>query len=265
MMADRDKPDLEFFKKQPERIALPQVKKIIAITSGKGGVGKSTVAVNLAASLAAGGVGTGFVDADIYGPSLPMMIGLQEKPQMIEGKLKPLEKYGLYCMSLGFLMDYEQPLIWRGPMVQTAVKQLFKDVLWPALDVLIVDMPPGTGDAHLTLAQSIPLHGVIIVSTPQDLALIDARKSLKMFQKLNVPILGLMENMSHFECPSCHHTTDIFGHGGGRREAEKHGIPFLGEIPLVLEIRESGDAGTPVVLGSERMRKYYESIVEAIK
>jgi ATP-binding protein involved in chromosome partitioning len=264
-MMHTDKPDLEFFKKQPERIMLPQVKKIIAITSGKGGVGKSTVAINLAVSLAAQGVRTGFVDADIYGPSLPMLIGLNEKPKMIDGKLKPLEKYGLYCMSLGFLMDYEQPVIWRGPMVQTAVKQLFKDVLWPTLDVLIVDMPPGTGDAHLTLAQSIPLHGVLIVSTPQDLALIDARKSLKMFKRLNIPILGLVENMSHFECPSCHHTTPIFGHGGGRREAEKHAIPFLGEIPLILEIRESGDGGCPVILNSIEIQKHYQPMVEAIK
>lgn len=231
------------------KMELPQLKNIIAVASGKGGVGKSTTAVNLAAAFMAGGLRVGILDADIYGPSLPRLLNLTERPPYLgDKKMAPLEKNGLYCMSLGLMVDAEKPVIWRGPMVMGAIEQMFRDVVWPELDVLVVDMPPGTGDAQLTLAQRIPVTGAVIVSTPQDLALIDARKGLKMFQQTDVPVLGIVENMSFYCCPQCGHRAEIFGHGGARDEAGRLGVPFLGEIPLHLSIRESSDNGLPIVL-----------------
>ena len=223
------------------------VRSIIAVASGKGGVGKSTVAVNLALGLAALGLKTGLLDADIYGPSVPRLLDIKEKPRSDGKKLFPIEKFGLKAMSIGFLVDEDKPMIWRGPMVQSAITQMLGDVEWAPLDVLVVDMPPGTGDAQLTLAQRVPLKGAIIVSTPQDLALIDARKGLAMFRKTEVPVLGIVENMSLFICPNCGHEAHIFGHGGARETAAQLGVDFLGEIPLVQAIRETSDAGTPVV------------------
>ena len=223
------------------------VKSIIAVASGKGGVGKSTVAVNLALGLAALGLKTGLLDADIYGPSVPRLLDIKDKPRSDGKKLSPIEKFGLKAMSIGFLVDEDKPMIWRGPMVQSAITQMLGDVEWAPLDVLVVDMPPGTGDAQLTLAQRVPLKGAIIVSTPQDLALIDARKGLAMFRKTEVPVLGIVENMSLFVCPNCGHEAHIFGHGGARETAAQLGVDFLGEIPLVQAIRETSDAGTPIV------------------
>jgi ATP-binding protein involved in chromosome partitioning len=223
------------------------VKSIIAVASGKGGVGKSTVAVNLALGLAALGLKTGLLDADIYGPSVPRLLDIKEKPRSDGKKLFPIERFGLKAMSIGFLVDEDKPMIWRGPMVQSAITQMLGDVEWAPLDVLVVDMPPGTGDAQLTLAQRVPLKGAIIVSTPQDLALIDARKGLAMFRKTEVPVLGIVENMSLFICPNCGHEAHIFGHGGARETAAQLGVDFLGEIPLVQAIRETSDAGTPIV------------------
>ena len=228
-------------------IAIPGVARIIAVASGKGGVGKSTTAVNLALGLAATGWRVGILDADIYGPSLPRLLGLDAKPE-VEGKiLKPLYVFGLKAMSIGFLVAEREAMIWRGPMVSSALKQLLREVDWGELDCLVVDMPPGTGEAQLTMAQSVPLAGAVIVSTPQDLALIDARRGVTMFQKTNVPILGIVENMSYFVCPHCQGRSDIFAHGGARREAEALGVPFLGEVPLALQIREQSDAGRPTV------------------
>jgi len=226
------------------------VKHIIAVASGKGGVGKSTTALNLALGLKAAGLKAGILDADIYGPSLPRLTGLREaKPQQLEDRiLKPLEKFGLQIMSIGFLVEEETPMIWRGPMVVSAITQLLREVAWTDLDVLVVDMPPGTGDAQLTMAQNVPLSGAVIVSTPQDLALIDARKGLKMFEKVNVPVLGIVENMSYFIAPDTGKRYDIFGHGGARDEAARLGVPFLGEVPLVMAIRETSDAGTPITV-----------------
>lgn len=240
-------PDPHGMNKNP-KLDLP-IRKIIAVASGKGGVGKSTVALNLAAALAAAGHSTGLLDADIYGPSIPKMAGLEgKKPEMnAEDKLVPLSAHGLKIMSIGFLVENEAPLVWRGPMVQTALYQMLRDVAWGTaenpLDVLIVDMPPGTGDAQLTLAQKVPVSGAVIVSTPQDIALIDARKAVEMFRKVNVQILGIIENMSYHVCTQCGHQEHIFGHGGARAEAERLGVPFLGEIPLRAEIREKSDAG----------------------
>jgi ATP-binding protein involved in chromosome partitioning len=229
---------------------VPGVKHIIAVASGKGGVGKSTTAINLALGLAACGLKTGILDADIYGPSLPRLLGLKDtKPQQLEGRiLKPIEQYGLQAMSVGFLVEEETPMIWRGPMVVSAITQMLREVAWADLDVLVVDMPPGTGDAQLTMAQNVPLSGAVIVSTPQDLALIDARKGLKMFEKVNVPVLGIIENMSYFVAPDTGVRYDIFGHGGARAEAERLGVPFLGEVPLVMAIRETSDAGRPITV-----------------
>jgi ATP-binding protein involved in chromosome partitioning len=227
-------------------LLLPEVKAIVAVASGKGGVGKSTVAVNLAVSLAKQGHRTGLLDADIYGPSLPRMLGVQRKPEVRDDKMIPLQAWGLSCMSIGFLVDEETPMIWRGPMVMGALEQMMGQVSWGPLDVLVVDMPPGTGDAQLTMAQRVSLTGAVIVSTPQDIALLDARRGVKMFEKTRVPVLGLVENMSFFCCPNCGHRTDIFGHGGARTEAARLGIEFLGEIPLLLEIRTASDAGTPI-------------------
>ena len=227
---------------------IPGVDAIIAVASGKGGVGKSTTAVNLALGLRDLGLKVGMLDADIYGPSLPKLLAIKEKPQTIGGtRLKPIERYGLTVMSIGFLIDEETPMIWRGPMVMSAITQMLREVEWGTLDVMVVDMPPGTGDAQLTMAQQVPLKGAVIVSTPQDLALIDARRGVAMFKRVNVPVLGVVENMSYFLCPSCGTRSDIFSHGGARHEAERLGVPFLGEVPLHMTIREKSDAGLPVV------------------
>jgi len=227
---------------------VPGVGAIIAVASGKGGVGKSTTAVNLALGLRDLGLRVGVLDADIYGPSMPKLLGIHGKPETIDGKrLKPMEGYGLKVMSIGFLVEEETPMIWRGPMVMSALTQMLREVEWGTLDVIVVDMPPGTGDAQLTMAQQVPLRGAVIVSTPQDLALIDARRGVAMFKRVNVPILGVIENMSHFLCPHCGTRSDIFGHGGARKEADRLGVPFLGEIPLHMDIREKSDAGLPVV------------------
>jgi len=227
---------------------IPGVAAVIAVASGKGGVGKSTTALNLALGLRDLGLKVGLLDADIYGPSVPRLTGLHEKPELDgERKMIPLKRFGLAIMSIGFLVEEETAMIWRGPMVMSAVTQMLRDVAWGTLDVLVVDMPPGTGDAQLTLAQNVPLKGAVIVSTPQDLSLIDARRGLAMFKKVNVPVLGIVENMSYFQCPHCGTKSDIFGHGGARHEAEKLAVPFLGEIPLHMAIRASSDAGSPVV------------------
>ncbi len=223
------------------------VRAIVAVASGKGGVGKSTVAVNLAVALARQGRSVGLLDADIYGPSLPRMLGLNRKPQIKDGKMIPLAAWGLKAMSIGFLVEEETPMIWRGPMVMGALEQMLGQVDWGVLDILIVDMPPGTGDAQLTMSQRVALTGAVIVSTPQDIALIDARRAVKMFEKVHVPTLGLVENMSFYCCPNCGHRVELFGHGGARQEAHRMGAPFLGAVPLLLEIRATSDAGTPVV------------------
>jgi ATP-binding protein involved in chromosome partitioning len=254
---------------QPQRAAhpadkvqpgIPGVDAVIAVASGKGGVGKSTTAVNLALGLRDLGLKVGMLDADIYGPSLPKLLAIKEKPQTIGGtRLKPIERYGLTVMSIGFLIDEETPMIWRGPMVMSAITQMLREVEWGKLDIMVVDMPPGTGDAQLTMAQQVPLKGAVIVSTPQDLALIDARRGVSMFKRVNVPVLGVVENMSYFLCPSCGTRSDIFAHGGARQEAERLGVPFLGEVPLHMTIREKSDAGLPVVAtvpDSEHARIY---------
>ncbi len=231
----------------PERQGPEGVKAVVAVASGKGGVGKSTVAVNLAIALNRMGRRAGLLDADIYGPSIPRMLGLTGKPTSKDGKkLQPMEAWGIKAISIGSLIEEDQPMIWRGPMVMTALTQLIYDVVWAPLDVLIVDMPPGTGDAQLTLAQRVPLAGAVIVSTPQDIALIDARKGLAMFKKTHVPVFGIVENMSTYICPNCGHEAHIFGHGGARETAAKLGCDFLGEIPLHIAIRETSDGGTPI-------------------
>ena len=239
---------------------LPGVKSIVAIASGKGGVGKSTTAVNLALGLAASGHKIGLLDADIYGPSMPRMMGITGQPASSDGKnLDPLENFGIKVMSMGFLVEEDTPMIWRGPMVQSALEQMMRDVNWGELDVMIIDMPPGTGDAQLTMAQRVPLTGAVIVSTPQDIALLDARRGLNMFRKVNVPVLGLIENMSYFICPKCGERSDIFSHGGARIEADKLGMDFLGEVPLHMDIRETSDAGKPIVVSdpdSEHAKTY---------
>ena len=231
------------------RGALPGIAAIVAVASGKGGVGKSTTSVNLALALTTLGQRVGLLDADIYGPSQPRMLGITGKPRSPDGKkLLPMENYGVRVMSMGFLVDEDTPMIWRGPMVQSALQQMLGDVAWGELDVLVVDLPPGTGDAQLTMAQRVPLAGAVIVSTPQDIALLDARKALNMFRKVDVPVFGIVENMSYFLCPSCGHRSEIFSHGGARATAEKYGVDFLGEIPLDLVIREETDAGRPPVV-----------------
>jgi len=240
-------------QRQPQAPLVPGVKAIIAVASGKGGVGKSTTAVNLAMGLAAIGQRVGLLDADIYGPSLPRMAGITGKPASPDGKkLRPMENYGVKVMSMGFLVDEDAPMIWRGPMVQSALQQMLGDVLWGELDVLVVDMPPGTGDAQLTMAQRVPLAGAVIVSTPQDIALLDARKAINMFRKVDVPVLGIVENMSYFCCPSCGHRAEIFAHGGARACAAQYGVDFLAEIPLDIEVRETSDAGRPIVVSDPR-------------
>jgi ATP-binding protein involved in chromosome partitioning len=232
----------------PSPAGIPGVGAIIAVASGKGGVGKSTTAVNLALGLRDLGLKVGILDADIYGPSMPKLLAIREKPQTIGGnRLKPIERHGMPVMSIGFLIEEETPMIWRGPMVMSALTQMLREVEWGTLDVMVVDMPPGTGDAQLTMAQQVPLKGAVIVSTPQDLALIDARRGIAMFRRVNVPVLGIVENMSTFICPQCGTRTDIFGHGGARAEAERLGVPFLGEVPLDIVIREKSDSGQPVV------------------
>ena len=231
----------------PAPAGIPGVANIIAVASGKGGVGKSTVAANLAVALARQGLKVGLMDADIYGPSVPRLFDIREKPGTEGKKIVPIEKYGIKIMSLGFLLREDEAVVWRGPMVQSALTQMLNDTLWAPLDVLVLDMPPGTGDAQLTISQRAPLRGAVIVSTPQDIALIDARKGIAMFEKTKVPVLGIVENMSTFICPNCGHESHIFGHGGARAEAAKLGVPFLGEIPLVPVIRETSDAGRPIV------------------
>jgi ATP-binding protein involved in chromosome partitioning len=227
---------------------IPGIAAVIAVASGKGGVGKSTTALNLALGLRDLGLRVGLLDADIYGPSVPRLTGIREKPRLNDDKkMIPIKRFGLAIMSIGFLVEEETAMIWRGPMVMSAITQMLRDVAWGTLDVLVVDMPPGTGDAQLTLAQNVPLKGAIIISTPQDLSLIDARRGLAMFKKVNVPVLGIIENMSYFQCPHCGTQSDIFGHGGARYEAERLAVPFLGEIPLHMSIRATSDSGTPVV------------------
>ena len=231
--------------------AVPGIKHIVAVASGKGGVGKSTTAVNIALGLKELGLKVGILDADVYGPSLPRLMGLTGEPTPAAGEeLHPMQGHGLKVMSMGFLVDEAQPMIWRGPMVMSALTQLLRNVAWGEIDILVVDMPPGTGDAQLTMAQQVPLAGAIIVSTPQDLALIDARKGLNMFKQVSVPVLGIVENMSYFLCPSCGERSEIFGHGGAEAEAAKLELPFLGAVPLHMDIREQSDAGAPVVVSS---------------
>lgn len=246
---------------QQQQALLPGVKNTIAVASGKGGVGKSTVAVNLAVALAKEGHSVGLIDADVYGPSAPLMLGINEKPVVDKQKLLPLEAHGIKVMSIGFLVDEEQAMIWRGPMASGAVRQFMSDVEWGELEYIVFDLPPGTGDIQLTLVQSIPLTGAIIVTTPQDIALTDARKGLKMFERVNVPVFGIVENMSYFICTACGHREEIFSYGGGKRSAEKLGTEFLGEIPLYTKIREGGDTGKPIVVlepDSDHSKKFIE-------
>ena len=238
---------------QAQKPLAPGVRSIIAVASGKGGVGKSTTAVNLALALASVGQRVGVLDADIYGPSMPRMFGLTGRPGTPDGRrIRPMDNYGVKVMSMGFLVDEDAPMIWRGPMVQSALQQMLGDVEWGELDVLVVDMPPGTGDAQLTMAQRVPLAGAVIVSTPQDIALLDARKAINMFRKVDVPILGIVENMSYYCCPNCGHRAEIFAHGGARACAERYGVDFLAEIPVDAEVRETSDAGRPIVVGDPR-------------
>jgi ATP-binding protein involved in chromosome partitioning len=249
------------------QISIDGVEHIIAVASGKGGVGKSTTAVNLAMALAANGQRVGLLDADIYGPSIPRMLAISQKPEVHENKkLSPIMRHNVAVMSMGFLIAEDTPMIWRGPMVQSAIQQMLRDVAWPALDVLVVDMPPGTGDAQLTLAQQVALSGAVIVSTPQDIALLDARKGLNMFRRVEVPVLGMIENMSFFICPHCNGRSDIFSHGGARHEAEKLACDFLGEIPIDLDIRMTSDQGTPIVVSKpdSAQAKIYRGIASAV-
>ncbi|MEE8350872.1 MAG: iron-sulfur cluster carrier protein ApbC [Rhodospirillales bacterium] len=246
---------------------LPGIKHIIAVASGKGGVGKSTTAVNLALGLATGGHNVGLLDADIYGPSMPRMMGISGQPSSSDGsKLDAMENFGIKVMSMGFLVEEDTPMIWRGPMVQSALEQMMRDVNWGELDVMVIDMPPGTGDAQLTIAQRVPLAGAVIVSTPQDIALLDARKGLNMFRKVDVPVLGLIENMSYFTCPHCGERSEIFSHGGAKTVAKELGMKFLGEIPLDIQIRETSDSGKPIVVSEPESEhaKSYRAIAEKV-
>jgi ATP-binding protein involved in chromosome partitioning len=233
---------------QPNLSPLPRIRNILAIGSGKGGVGKSTTAVNLALALAAEGAKVGVLDADVYGPSIPMMLGLSGRPDSPDGKsIEPMRAHGVEAMSIGFLVEQDTPMIWRGPMATSALTQLLTETLWGDLDYLIVDLPPGTGDIQLTLAQKIPVAGAIVVTTPQDVATLDARKALKMFEKVHVPVLGIIENMAVHVCSQCGHAEHLFGQGGGERMAAQYGVPLLGSLPLEIAIREQGDVGTPIV------------------
>ncbi len=235
----------------PNKAPIPGVKNTIAIASGKGGVGKSTVAVNLALALAKTGAKVGILDTDVFGPSLPMMMGLHEPLNATpQERLVPLEKWGMKLVSVGFMLDEETPLIWRGPLVMQLVRQLLTGVEWGELDYLVIDLPPGTGDVQLTLVQTIPLTGAVIVTTPQDVALIDARRAIKMFQEVSVPVMGIVENMSFFACPHCGEKSEIFSHGGGEKTSERYQVPLLGKIPIDIAIREGGDAGTPIVVAA---------------
>lgn len=250
-----------------ERKMVPGVKHIVAVASGKGGVGKSTVASNLALALSAAGHRVGLLDADIYGPSQPRMMGISGRPQSPDGsRLDPMENYGVKVMSIGFLVPEDTAMIWRGPMVMSALQQLMRDVNWGDLDIMIVDMPPGTGDAQLTMAQDVPLAGAVIVSTPQDIALLDARKGINMFQKVEVPVLGIVENMSYFSCPHCGERTDIFSHGGAHEESSRQGVDFLGEVPLDIKIRETSDGGKPIMVTDpdSLYSKVFREIADAV-
>jgi ATP-binding protein involved in chromosome partitioning len=250
-----------------QKAAVAGVRHIVAVASGKGGVGKSTTAVNLALALKSIGLKVGLLDADIYGPSQPRMMGISGKPTSADGKrLNPLENYGIKVMSIGFMVPEETPMIWRGPMVMSAINQMLRDVEWGELDILVADLPPGTGDAQLTMAQQVPLSGAVIVSTPQDIALLDARKGLNMFRKVEVPVLGIIENMSYFACPHCGERSDIFSHGGARREAERLGVEFLGELPLDMAIRETSDGGHPITVSQPDSphAKTYRAIAERV-
>jgi ATP-binding protein involved in chromosome partitioning len=254
-------------EKQAERPALPEVRRVIAVGSGKGGVGKSTTALNLALAAAKTGLKVGLLDADVFGPSLPTLAALYEKPiQTADKYILPLEKFGLTLMSIGFLVPPDEPIVWRGLMVQTAIKQMLCDVAWGPLDVLFIDLPPGTGDVQLTLAQKARLSGAVVVSTPQDLALADVKRSIAMFQKVNVPVLGMIENMSSFICPHCGEMSDIFGHGGAKAEAERLGVPFLGAVPLDIKLREASDAGTPLMVNAPEsvIGKGYQEMAKTI-
>ncbi len=250
------------------KIDLPGIGLVVAIASGKGGVGKSTTTANLAMAMAAKGLKIGVLDADIYGPSIPTLFGCADAkpPASPEGKMLPIERFGIKLISIGFLLPPDAAVIWRGPMVSGAIEQLFRDVDWGTLDILLVDLPPGTGDAQLTMSQKAPLSGAVIVSTPQDLALIDARRALAMFLKVDVPIFGIVENMSYYECPNCGHREPIFAHGGAEKAAAELEAPFLGEVPLTLAIREASDAGTPIVLAQPDgpQAKAYRVIADAI-
>lgn len=254
---------------QPMLNLIPGVKNVIAVASGKGGVGKSTTAVNLAIALSQTGADVGILDADIYGPSIPRMLGITEKPEGEEGqKIPPIVAHGIKAISMGFFMDEETPVVWRGPMVGMAVEQLLRDVDWGSLDYLVIDLPPGTGDAQLTLTQKVPITGVIIVSTPQAVALADVRKGVNMFKKVDAPILGIIENMSYFICPKCEHQVDIFSHGGAEKEAEATGMVFLGHVPLDADIREDADSGQPILISrpdSPHSKKYREIAARVIE
>jgi len=245
---------------------LPQVQHVVAVSSGKGGVGKSTVAVNLAVALAASGAKVGLLDADIYGPNVPMMLGVGKQPEQKEGKIIPAESHGVKVISMGFFVGEDTAVVWRGPMIHSAIQQFLRDVIWGELDHLLVDLPPGTGDAQLTLAQLVPLCGAVTVTTPQEVALHDVRKGMMMFQKVNVPLLGLIENMSYFVCGHCGERTEIFSHGGGERAAEKLGIPFLGHIPIDPAIRAGGDTGMPIVVAdpASPQAKAFREIADAL-